>query len=470
MEKVIDEPLAEVKLLREANEELRRLVQVLREQLTAATQQIEELNKQLIIAEERVAEFERSQKKGPSFVKANKPKNREPKEPRRRRAAEHNHGRKRAEVVTHRQEHRIEQCPQCECKLRKVQEAWRRQVTDIPLPRPVEVTEHVCFKGYCPRCGAWHYGEAYEAGEAIGQSRFGARLTAKVGLLSETLRLPYAKIKSYLKMEYGLAISEGAIADIRRRLAKRLEPVREGLKAQIRSSAIVHADETGWRENGQNGYVWVFSTPAEQGGICYYHYEKSRAHQVVEEFLGEAFQGVLVSDFYGAYNVYRGLHQRCWVHLLRDLHFLKEDHADDETVQSWARELRALYDSGVSFVKTEPQSQEEREQLYLALWNEVGRLGLSYAREEHPCRALSKRVLRHQDELFQFVRVAGLAADNNLAERSLRPLVVTRKISGGTRSSQGSQTRMLLASVFATLKARGIEPFQGCLSLIQTNS
>ena len=470
MEKVIGELLAEVKRLQEENKELQRLVQVLREQLATATQQLEELARQLSIAEERVAEPARSQKKAPSFVKANKPKSTEPKEPRRRRAAEHNHGRKRAEAVTYRQEHRIEQCPQCECKLRKVQEAWRRQVTDIPLPRPVEVTEHVCFKGYCPRCGVWHYGEAYAAGETMGQSRFGARLIAKIGLLSETLRLPYGKIKSYLKMEYGLEISEGAIADIRRRLAQRLEPVRERAKAQIRSSGIVHADETGWRENGQNGYVWVFSTPAGQSGICYYHYEKSRAHQVVEKFLGEAFQGVLVSDFYGAYNVYPGLHQRCWVHLLRDLHFLKEDHPEDETVQRWARELRALYDSGVSFVKTEPQSQEEREQLYLTLWNEVGRLGLPYAREKHPCRALSKRVLRHQDELFQFVRVAGLAADNNLAERSLRPLVVTRKISGGTRSAQGSETRMTLASIFATFKIRGLDPFQECLALIQANS
>ena len=190
----------------------------------------------------------------------------------------------------------------------------------------------------------------------------------------------------------------------------------------------------------------------------------------MEEFLGEEFQGVLVSDFYGAYNVYPGPHQRCWVHLLRDLHTLKETYAEDDTVQRWARDLRALYDRGKSFVETEPGDQEERERFYLVLWNEVERLGLLYAREKHPCRALAKRVLRHQDELFQFVRVAGLAADNNLAERSLRPLVVVRKISGGTRSPQGSLTRMTLASLFATLKARGLNPFQECLALIQTDS
>ncbi len=89
MEKVISELLAEVKLLREENMELQRLVQVLREQLAAAEQQIEELSKQLILAEERLGELERSKKGAPSFVKANKPKSTEPKEPRRRRAPEH---------------------------------------------------------------------------------------------------------------------------------------------------------------------------------------------------------------------------------------------------------------------------------------------------------------------------------------------------------------------------------------------
>ncbi len=50
---------------------------------------------------------------------------------------------------------------------------------------------------------------------------------------------------------------------------------------------------------------------------------------MVEEVLGDEFEGVLVSDFYGAYNVYQGPHQRCWTHLLRDIHQLKEQHPQD---------------------------------------------------------------------------------------------------------------------------------------------
>jgi transposase len=455
--------------LREENEALREQNAGLRQLIVELGERNAQLREELRAAEERIAGLEKAQQGPPSFVKANKPKREGRKEARRPRAKEQNHGRKRAEMATRREGHHIERCPECSCKLRKKRVAWRREVIDVPPPQAVEVTEHVVFKGYCPKCGAWKYAKPGESGEIVGQRRFGTRLMTLIGYMTESLRLPYNTIQSYLKTIHGVEISEGAIAALRCELAAQLKPVADGLKAQIRGSAIVHADETGWRENGQNGYVWVFSTPGEQG-MRYYIYATSRGRHVVEGVLGEEFQGVLGSDFYGAYNVYTGRHQRCWVHLLRDLHDLKEEHAQDDAVQSWAQELRALYDRAQAFVKAESHGQEEKEKLYVTLCSEVERLGLLYARAKHPCRALAKRVLRHQDELFQFVLVAGLAADNNLAERSLRPLVVVRKISGGTRSPQGSQTRMILASVFATLKARGLNPFSECLALIRANS
>ena len=96
------------------------------------------------------------------------------------------------------------------------------------------------------------------------------------------------------------------------------------------------------------------------------------------------------------------------------------------------------------------------------------RLGLEYARaSKHPCAALSKRLLRHEDELFQFVLVDGLSASNNLAERSIRPLVVIRKISGGSRSEEGTKTRMGLASLFETWQARKLNPFDECLKVLK---
>jgi transposase len=80
--------------------------------------------------------------------------------------------------------------------------------------------------------------------------------------------------------------------------------------------------------------------------------------------------------------------------------------------------------------------------------------------------ALAKRLLRHLDELFLFVLHPHLSADNNLAERALRSLVVQRKVSGGSRSPQGSQTTMRLATLFQTWQARGVSPLFKCWRLL----
>jgi hypothetical protein len=229
----------------------------------------------------------------------------------------------------------------------------------------------------------------------------------------------------------------------------------------------LHGDETSWRENGQNGYIWAFSTPGEQG-VRYYEYDRSRGQAVLKRLLGGQFHGHLVSDFYVGYNEYAGPHQRCWVHLLGDLHELKERHADQADVIAWAQALRACYDDAQAWLVAHPQARvEEREAEYVRLTGRTHMLGLEYAKAyQHACCALAKRLLRHEDELFQFVLYEGLSADNNLAERSIRPLVVIRKISAGSRSAEGTKTRMALASLFETWQVRGLNPFDECLKLL----
>jgi hypothetical protein len=146
----------------------------------------------------------------------------------------------------------------------------------------------------------------------------------------------------------------------------------------------------------------------------------------------------------------------------------KEAHADDALVVGWAQKVRALYDEAQEWLREHPEpSYEARELEYVALVTRAHALGKQYAQvKKHPCQALAKRLLRHEDELFQFVLIAGLSADNNLAERSIRPLVVIRKISGGSRSEEGTKTRLALASLFETWQARGLNPLQECQRLL----
>jgi hypothetical protein len=232
-----------------------------------------------------------------------------------------------------------------------------------------------------------------------------------------------------------------------------------------------------WREEGQNGYVWLFATPQ---GERYYEYDRSRAGAVAKRILGSNFKGTLVTDFYAAYNDFPGEHQRCWAHLLRDLHELKEKHKDKESkhnqeVLEWTGELRKLYDTAQVLVRgPAPPTLRQRQLVYSQSVQATAQLARKYANAKehaaHPCHTLSKRLLLHLDGLFQFVRQPGLSADNNLAERSVRPVVVMRKVSGGSQSERGSRTRMTLASLFGTWRAKGLNPFSECLLLLSSPS
>jgi hypothetical protein len=304
----------------------------------------------------------------------------------------------------------------------------------------------------------------------FGQGRIGVRIAALVVYLRTELRLPVRQIQGYLRTVHQLELSIGEIVELTHTVRRELKSEMERLLQEVRASPVAHGDETGWREDGQNGYVWGMLGLGPQP-TYYFVYHQSRASRIPQGILGLHFRGHLVSDFYGGYNVIRGPHQRCWVHLLRDLHALKEVHPEAPDVLTWAGSVRTLYDTGKTWLQEHPTpTDDERQAQYADLLARAQTLGQQYALTAHPCRALAKRLLRHQDELFQFVRHPGVPSDNNPAERALRPLVIMRKISGGSRSTEGSKTRLTLFSLLSTWTARGLNPFAHCLTLLQSSA
>ena len=439
----------------------------LEERLKQALEQVRRLEEQLAAAQQRIEELEKLKTPPPAFAKANvkKPKAGE-KQPRKKRAAQHNHGRRR-EAPTRIVEHRIVSCPACASRLGGVSIARRRQVIEIPPPPAVEVREHVVYQGWCSQCKKWREAPLDVSAEVIGQGRLGVKITSLIAYLRTVMRLPLRQIQAYLASLHGLKVSVGEIAELLHRLTQQMQPTLAELKAAIRASPAVQADETGWREEGQNGYIWSASTPA----VRYYEYHHSRGHEVVEALLGPDFQGVLGSDFYAAYNSHQGLHQRCWVHFLRDGHDLKDQYADDAAVQEWFRQIKALYERARTYPGPDPdlppaRQQTARTQQQHAFEQELWQLCAPFAHTNSPLQTLCKRVERFLPELFVFVARPEVPPDNNLAERSVRPLVIARKISGGSRSPSGSQTRMALFSCFGTWAAQGLNPFLQCLALL----
>lgn len=451
--------------LQAENAALREHLRVSQAQVAILQAQVQHLQDQVAAATARVSELEQGGQRRRKFGKAASKRPAEPPQPRRQRVAAENAGRPLEEPTAF-VRHQYERCPDCGYRLGGGSVWWQRQVVDLPPPAPLVVTEHTFVRRWCPACRTWCV-PPLPGGLSLGQGRLGLGIASLVATLRTTLRLPIAQIQLYLATLHGLRLSTGGIIDLLRRVAQVSAPAVAALQAQVQASPIVHGDETGWRENGQHGYVWLLTTPGPDP-VCYVEHDHSRAHTVLDRLLGERFAGVLVSDFYSAYNSYPGRHQRCWAHLLRDLHDLTEQHPTHWAARAWARAVRRLYVCATGFLQaTGPPTPAQRQRYSERLVACSHRLGLRYAQAKgHPCQALAKRLLRHEAELFQFVLIPGLSADNNLAERRIRPLAVTRKISGGTRSPEGSAVRMALTSLFATWQARGLNPFTACLALL----
>ena len=442
-------------------------------QLKQALEQLTEVSEQLRVAQARIAELEKLKTPLPAFVKANKKKApEEQKKARKKRDARHNRARPRSRP-TQIVEHRLVSCPDCHLRLGGLSLARCREVIDVPEPPPVEVTEHRVYKGWCAGCQKWYEAPLDVHEQVVGQGRIGVRLASLIATLRTVMRLPLRQIQAYLLTLHGVTISIGEIVELLHRLKDQMQPHLDALKKEIRASPAVQADETGWREDGSNGYIWSVSTPT----IRYYEYHHSRGGEVVKSLIGEDFGGVLGSDFYAGYNIHQGLHQRCWVHLLGDMHDLKEDYPHDEALLIWASSVKTIYEQAVAWAEQGPDTalsprkqQQARVAQQHAFEQQLWQVCQPYVRTAAPQHTLCERVERFLPELFVFVAVPGVPAHNNLAERSIRPLVVARKISGGTRSPKGSQTRMGLASLFGTWMAQHLNPFQQCLATLTLKS
>jgi hypothetical protein len=402
----------------------------------------------------------------PSFVKANRPA-RSKKKKRKKRA--HGFARK-LDSITARVEHSIEQCPDCQLDLTGRRVARTRQVIELP-PAQVQVVEHLLIQRCCPNCRKRWTPRLELSSLVVGKQRFGISVQAEVALLREQCRLPFRVIQDYLHHRFGLRVSVGKLVASVEALARRGKQVVEAFKHEIRGSPVVNGDETGWREDGQNGYVWSFSTDK----IRYFLYRKSRSAAVVKEVLGEQFEGVVVSDFYGAYNAHLGLHQRCWVHLLRDIHELKEKHKQDRQLRRWAQEVKAIYEGAKQYkgpnARLGPVEQKaERVKRQRAFEQELRRVCRPHLNKKRLQSTLCERIERFLPELFVFVADPRVPSDNNEAERSVRHLVVSRKISGGTRSETGSETKSILASLFGTWRLQQLDFYQSCWNLLAANN
>jgi len=359
-------------------------------------------------------------------------------------------------------------CPGCGEGLHRGRLVGRRQVLDLP-PTRVEVIEHQVRERRCRRCGWVGRGTLPDLRADVGpHRRVGWRIAAAVATVRTKLRLPLAQVQWLLAQIWGLHLSVGAITGLLGDVARAGKPTYEALLTDARASPVVHMDETGWRENGRNGYIWTVSTPT----VRFFQYVQSRAGAVAARLVGEGGTGVVVSDFYGAYDRLDRPHQRCWAHLLRDLQAVCDDHPTDHQLHRWAAAVGKVYRLATDWAR-QATADGVRPICHERVADRFARTLVAICRCQPSASlqtVLCQRIDRYQTELFLFVADPHVPATNNAAERSLRPLVIARKISGGSRSKPGSQTRMILQSLVATWEVRGLDPFTEFLTALRTSA
>jgi transposase len=323
---------------------------------------------------------------------------------------------------------------------------------DIPpiLPIVTRVERYGCS---CPHCGQVQIA-AVPVGMEPG-SPFGERIAALVTALRYGHGVSYGRMSQMLGELFGLAISQGAIANLLKRVKGQLESEVDGILQRLRRSKLVGSDETSARVNGKNQWEWVFQN--EQ--VCFHIIRPSRGGEVIVEVMAGHRPEVWVSDLFSAQKMHPATTwQVCLAHQLRDCQYGID--AGDEVFS--ARMKRVLLRAFVLQKRWPSLAESTRYQYRCRLSRDLKAvLGLM------PTQAdgirLQKRYRGLQEHLFLFLDDLSIPPTNNASEQALRWSVIFRKVTNGFRSDWGRDLFAAVRSVVNTGKRQGLSAFESIL-------
>ena len=341
-------------------------------------------------------------------------------------------------------------CPHCEGSVHPAHKHRQRIIVDLPMDLSTEAVEHTIPRQWCGSCKK--YVEPTVA-DAMPKATIGHRAAATMAWFHYGLGITINNITRIFSQHLKTHLSAGGLVAIWQRMARELEPWYEQIGEEAKRSAHLHADETGWRVNGQTHWLWCFTNPR----CCYFMIDPSRGSPALLKFFTEDFDGVLITDFWKAYEwVNAAERQYCLVHLLREIETVDEKNASEEW-RAFAKKLKRLIRDGIRLRKRSDQPAKE----YPSRVKRIDARLNALADGEYvdaDTKRLAKRLSRHRDWLFTFLDYPEVPWENNFVERQIRPAVILRKNSQSNRSERGAATQAVLMSIFRTLELRGHDP------------
>lgn len=343
-------------------------------------------------------------------------------------------------------------CPDCGSTFSGNGVERERTVEDIEPIRPTIVTRYIIERRWCPCCRKY---KESPVTAALPNYRLGLHLMLFVVYQKVALGLSYPKINRELSTYFGLRVTPTTLMNIVAEMARIFGPAYARLIEVMRQQAAIHIDETTWPVDGQRHWLWIFINDV----VTLYVLSRSRGSKVPKALLGNDFAGVVISDFFSAYSPLEVEKAKCWAHLLRDSHALTKGQPPptSERVQFHQHLHHLFVEMGLALEQV-AADETSRELLHQQMRDKL--LALANQDWQDPdCQRLAARILKYLDELLVWLYHADVAPDNNQAERGLRPAVVTRKTSFGSRSKRGAQAFARLLSLIRTWESQGLDFF-----------
>jgi hypothetical protein len=257
----------------------------------------------------------------PTYLKAS------PRKRRKRPGREKGHegiSRIQPEEADHVKAHTLQRCPECHALVKEPVTHYKRYTEDIPPLKKPEVTEHTVYGYWCPQCKKIVFAPVTDA---LPHAVIGLRLVVFTAWLHYLVGVSVNNIVRILSVVCHFKISSGGLTQAWKNLSLLIEPLYHDIGQRISQSAVLNADETGWRLNGITHWLWCFTTKE----LSWYLITKSRGSPVLKELLGAVFRGIIICEFWGAYNKISALaKQRCSYHLFTELAKVDKTNASPE--------------------------------------------------------------------------------------------------------------------------------------------
>jgi len=413
--------------------------------------EINRLKDEIVCLKDRLRHRERTEKEGffgsstPSSLKPVKVNTQEkPKKPRGAKNGHEGFGRK---ALTFSDADHVESvatgalCPQCGNPL----EAKGDEHRSVLDSRPVKAEKilYLLEKKWCRRCRKTFRAEPPGV---LPKNLYGNQLMANAAVMHYLHGIPVGRVCEQL------GIGDGALLNIFHRMAKLFCGIVPKLIEEYRQNPVKHADETGWRTNGKNGYAWLFATTK----ASIFLFKKTRSASVPREVFGkERLPGILVVDRYTGYNKMPCTIQYCYSHLLREVQDIAKEFPDQAETIAFVSSVAPLLALAMG-LRHQPISDDQFSQQAIKVKTEIKALMESPARHM-AIRRVQDIFTENEGRLYHWAEKRNVPAENNLAERDLRPTVIARKVSLGSQSDGGAYSRGVLMTVMHTLKKRGVD-------------